>query len=92
MRKRTARTLALGMVGLLLQPTWAFSGGPQGPPPQGPKTATPIQHLVVIFQENVSFDHYLRPIRWRPTPAPASPHLHCRREYACDQRPVGPRC
>ena len=21
-------------------------------------TATPIQHLVVIFQENVSFDHY----------------------------------
>jgi phospholipase C len=23
-----------------------------------PSTATPIQHLVVIFQENVSFDHY----------------------------------
>ena len=23
------------------------------------KTATPIKHLVVIFQENVSFDHYL---------------------------------
>jgi len=23
-----------------------------------PKTATPIRHLVVIFQENVSFDHY----------------------------------
>src|ERR1700693_2458495 len=23
-----------------------------------PVTATPIQHLVVIFQENVSFDHY----------------------------------
>ena len=23
-----------------------------------PKTSTPIQHLVVIFQENVSFDHY----------------------------------
>jgi hypothetical protein len=22
------------------------------------RTATPIQHLVVIFQENVSFDHY----------------------------------
>jgi len=21
-------------------------------------TTTPIQHLVVIFQENVSFDHY----------------------------------
>jgi phospholipase C len=24
----------------------------------GPATATPIEHLVVIFQENVSFDHY----------------------------------
>src|SRR5579883_1744401 len=23
-----------------------------------PKTTTPIQHVVVIFQENVSFDHY----------------------------------
>lgn len=25
---------------------------------QGPRTATPIKHLVVLFQENVSFDHY----------------------------------
>ena len=24
----------------------------------GPPTATPIKHLVIIFQENVSFDHY----------------------------------
>jgi phospholipase C len=24
----------------------------------GPKTATPIQHVIVVFQENVSFDHY----------------------------------
>src|ERR1700754_4877221 len=23
-----------------------------------PNTATPIKHLVVVFQENVSFDHY----------------------------------
>ena len=27
-------------------------------PPAGGATATPIKHLVVIFQENVSFDHY----------------------------------
>ncbi|MGN6162086.1 MAG: alkaline phosphatase family protein, partial [Marmoricola sp.] len=27
-------------------------------PPAGAATATPIKHLVVIFQENVSFDHY----------------------------------
>jgi phospholipase C len=25
---------------------------------EGASTATPIKHLVVIFQENVSFDHY----------------------------------
>jgi len=33
------------------------SGGPSGGP-QATHTATPIKHLVVIFQENVSFDHY----------------------------------
>src|SRR6516225_8583856 len=30
----------------------------QGNHAQGTNTATPIKHLVVIFQENVSFDHY----------------------------------
>jgi phospholipase C len=32
------------------------ASAPQHAP--GASTATPIQHLVVIFQENVSFDHY----------------------------------
>jgi phospholipase C len=27
-------------------------------PSDGPRTATPIKHLVVIFPENISFDHY----------------------------------
>jgi len=27
-------------------------------PAEGYTTTTPIKHLVVIFQENVSFDHY----------------------------------
>jgi len=26
--------------------------------PNFSKTATPIRHLVVVFQENISFDHY----------------------------------
>jgi len=39
--------------GLLLQPVTAQA---QNAPAFG--TTTPIQHLVVIFQENVSFDHY----------------------------------
>ena len=29
-----------------------------GVPAWGASTNTPIKHLVVIFQENVSFDHY----------------------------------
>jgi len=35
----------------------AAAGGGQSAPDSG-GTATPIKHLVVIFQENVSFDHY----------------------------------
>ena len=32
---------------------------PAGPAfADGSQTATPVKHLVVIFQENVSFDHY----------------------------------
>ncbi|HEX4520178.1 MAG TPA: alkaline phosphatase family protein [Gaiellaceae bacterium] len=31
---------------------------PPGPPGHPARTATPIKHVVVIFQENVSFDHY----------------------------------
>ena len=26
--------------------------------PAAASTATPIRHLVVVFQENISFDHY----------------------------------
>ena len=33
---------------------WRNNGGDEG----FDRTATPIRHLVVIFQENVSFDHY----------------------------------
>ena len=50
---------ALGAAGLCMMaammiPLHAYADG-NGNPGQ---TATPIQHLVVIFQENVSFDHY----------------------------------
>ncbi|MGI8802861.1 MAG: phospholipase C [Solirubrobacteraceae bacterium] len=36
----------------------AHSGGVHAAQAAGASTATPIKHLVVIFQENVSFDHY----------------------------------
>ena len=55
MRKKVARSLALGLMGLMIQRGPAMA---MGPPDDGPPTATPIKHLVVIFQENVSFDHY----------------------------------
>jgi len=45
----------MGLVGLLIQ---QGSGAAFGHPPEGPPTATPIKHLVVIFPENISFDHY----------------------------------
>ena len=45
----TAGLLAAGTV---LSSAFADENG------RGGKTATPIKHLVVIFQENVSFDHY----------------------------------
>ena len=40
-----------------------------------PQTTTPIEHLVVIFQENVSFDHYFAtyPVALNP---PGEPRFH----------------
>src|SRR5262252_1507065 len=43
----------------------------------GTSTATPIQHLVVIFQENVSFDHYFGTYPNATNP-PGEPSFHAR--------------
>ena len=45
-------------------------------------TATPIKHLVVIFQENVSFDHYFGTYPHATNPRVSrrsTPHLEPRR-------------
>jgi len=39
------------------------------------RTATPIKHIVVIFQENVSFDHYFGTYPHAMNP-PGEPHFH----------------
>ncbi|MEI9967530.1 MAG: alkaline phosphatase family protein [Terracidiphilus sp.] len=53
MQKFIASSLvALLVVGTL--PTPAFAAGRS----EGVETSTPIKHVVIIFQENVSFDHY----------------------------------
>jgi phospholipase C len=41
------------------------------------QTATPIKHLVVIFDENVSFDHYFGTYPYASNPA-GEPGFHAR--------------
>jgi phospholipase C len=53
MQKFIASSLAALLVAGTL-PTPAIAAGRS----DGVETATPIKHLVIIFQENVSFDHY----------------------------------
>jgi phospholipase C len=57
MLRTRARAALFGVVAVaataaVIGTTAAADGG------HGDKTATPIKHLVVIFQENVSYDHY----------------------------------
>ena len=58
-RHRTAATTAalLGTALALALPV-AASAAPPAPTTPTSNTTTPIKHLVVIFGENVSFDHY----------------------------------
>jgi phospholipase C len=62
----TALTMALGPS---VVPAYAAS--------KSAATATPIQHLVVIFQENVSFDHYFGTYPNATNPA-GEPPFHAR--------------
>ena len=58
LRRVMASLLAMTIaVGPSVTPAFASSPKPQAKQ-AATATATPIQHLVVIFQENVSFDHY----------------------------------
>jgi phospholipase C len=58
MRRRTRWILpVLGVVGAAAAVGVAMAGPTRSGSRAGPK-ASPIEHLVVIFQENVSFDHY----------------------------------
>src|SRR5260221_7908808 len=54
-QKATVSALVAGLIAVGVPAAASSAGG--GKPPPG-QTTTPIQHLVVIFQENVSFDHY----------------------------------
>ncbi len=54
-RRLTALAAGLGLLGAAGFANPAFAGPYRSP---SSDTLTPIQHVVVIFQENVSFDHY----------------------------------
>src|ERR1700712_4648138 len=51
----TAAALALGVTATV--PAWG-SGGQRHQPAPAAQARSPIQHVVVIFDENISFDHY----------------------------------
>ncbi len=55
LRRMASTILATSMLGLNAGPVFAQHRGDAA---AGYRTATPIKHVVVIFQENVSFDHY----------------------------------
>jgi phospholipase C len=59
-----------------------FALGPGSAPvfaaPNDERTSTPIQHLVVVFQENVSFDHYFGTYPMATNPE-GEPSFHARR-------------
>src|SRR5580692_13174494 len=57
MRRFIAASLStLLVVGTLPTPSFAADHGNESE--SEPQTATPIKHVVVIFGENISFDHY----------------------------------
>lgn len=59
-RKRIAAATVAAALGASVLTAGLFGSG-AGPATAGENhdgTATPIKHVVVIFQENVSFDHY----------------------------------
>ena len=65
------RVFAILLAGMMLNPGML---GAAPPPPSSVKAATPIKHLVVIFQENVSFDHYFGTYPVATNPA-GEPHF-----------------
>ena len=81
MSSRTTRAvLAVGATAALALTTVALGSASAAPRPD---TGTPIQHLVVIYQENVSFDHYFGTYPSAPntsgqkfTPAPGTPAVN----------------
>ena len=68
--------MAFGVTGAIASEAASTSAHNQGG--GNGNTATPIKHLVVIFDENVSFDHYFGTYPYAPNP-PGEPAFHARK-------------
>src|SRR4051794_21807458 len=53
-----AGIVTLATAGVLAATATSSAKTPTATPDRSNKTSTPIKHLVVIYDENVSFDHY----------------------------------
>ena len=95
-----AAALSVGVL-QLVQPASAATHGkaaPPGPGGPGPATQTPIKHLVVIFDENVSFDHYFGTYPYATNPsgepaftaAPGTPNVSGLYNQVTGGVPTGP--
>ncbi len=73
-RKHTARMLLPICLSAMMAvpPLGADDDRPSG------STTTPIQHVVVIFQENVSFDHYFATYPAAANNSPSEPAFHAK--------------
>jgi phospholipase C len=83
MRARRARRFGVAAAAISFGVAAVGVGACATPAAPRPSTATPIQHLVVIYQENVSFDHYFGTYPTaantggpRFTPAPGTPTVN----------------
>ena len=78
-RRTRAITAGLSAVALtaLGATSAAASDGSTSARHHGASTATPIKHLVVIFDENISFDHYFGTYPYALNP-PGEPAFHAR--------------
>jgi phospholipase C len=67
--------VASPLIGVVAAPDTAVAAAPATAPAATPATATPIKHLVVIFNENISFDHYFGTYPHAANPA-GEPQFH----------------
>ena len=69
------RTLTSVLTAVCLTAAGPVAGWSQPQPDHNDPTTTPIKHVVVFFQENISFDHYFGTYPYAVNPA-AEPEFH----------------